>query len=143
MDQGLEAVRAWLIPLFRPYAALAYEIIRKEHGFPPLPVPTGPSQSAPAPVAPQLDGTSDFVPLTSTIGHLALFNQHLQKSNRVVEWVYSDGASEGQGTKTTPIWAVNVLVDGKFYGRGRGYNKKAARNEAAKIGLKKLGIVVW
>jgi ribonuclease-3 len=94
---------------------------------------------------------------TTTIGHLALFNQHLQKSNRQVEWIYSSGADllgdynnmglspdlAIKGTKTTPVWYVKVMVDGEFHGRGRGNTKKAARNEAAKEGLLKLGIVVW
>jgi len=93
-----------------------------------------------------------------TIGHLALFNQHLQKTSRQVEWVYSDGSCSAggntygdvglppeviiKGTKATPVWYVKVMVDGEFYGRGRGGTKKAARNEAAKEGLSKLGIVV-
>jgi ribonuclease-3 len=99
-------------------------------------------------------------------GHLALFNQQLQKENRSVEWVYDDmtvgKALKGdhadsasyrdmdlpadvvvQGTKTTPVWYVKVLVDGELYGKGRGSTKKAARNEAAKEGLEKLGIKVW
>ena len=94
---------------------------------------------------------------TTTIGHLALFNQHLQKANRQVEWIYSSGGDPQDGytdmglspdlaiigTKTTPIWYVKVMVDGEFHGRGRANNKKAARNEAAKEGLHKLGIVVW
>jgi len=97
----------------------------------------------------------------NNIGHLALFNQHLQKSNREVEWIYSDGSSCSGGdvggagyndmglpaevmicgTKTTPVWYVKVLVDGTLHGRGRGNTKRAARNEAAKEGLCKLGIV--
>lgn len=94
---------------------------------------------------------------TATIGHLALFNQHLQKANKQVEWIYSNGGDppDGyrdmglspdlaiQGTKTTPVWYVKVMVDGEFHGRGRANTKKAARNEAAKEGLQKLGIVVW
>lgn len=118
-----------------------------------------------------------------TVGHLALFNQHLQKMNRQVEWVYSDGFKNVKagsnaaptmnaattldspneadgikpqyndmglhddamvpGTHTTPIWYVKVMVDGVYYGRGRGNTKRAARNEAAKEGLHKLGIIVW
>jgi len=98
---------------------------------------------------------------TTTIGHLALFNQHLQKANQSVEWVYSDGVGYGRvgaaadgaggtdlevavrGTKTTPVWFVRVLVDGEFYGMGKGNTKKAARNEAAKEGLEKMGVFVW
>jgi ribonuclease-3 len=71
-----------------------------------------------------------------------------------VEWVYSDPLKEGssdlnaspeitKGMKTTPVWYVKVMVDGEFYGKGRGSNKKAARNEAAKVGLEKMGIFVW
>jgi len=96
-----------------------------------------------------------------TIGHLALFNQHLQKSNRQVEWIYSGGTDSDtagggngysdvglppeimiKGTKVTPVWYVKVMVDGQFYGRGRGNTKKAARNEAAKEGLSLLGVEV-
>jgi len=95
-----------------------------------------------------------------------LFNQLLQKANRSVEWVYDDlnvgEALKGdqpdsaayrdmclpaedmiKGTKVTPVWYVKVLVDGELYGKGRGSTKKAARNEAAKEGLEKLGIKVW
>jgi ribonuclease III len=79
-------------------------------------------------------------PLT-TIGHLSLFNQHVQKANRAIEWVYSDGG-EGEGTKTTPVWVVSVLIDGKCLGKGKGGTKKAARNEAAKEGLEGLGVYV-
>lgn len=91
---------------------------------------------------------------TPTVGHLALFNQQLQKANRLVEWVYSDGEPFGngtkdlgdvfmRGTKTTPVWTVRVMVDGELYGRGTGNTKKAARNEAAKEGLEKMGVFVW
>ncbi|KAF9238836.1 ribonuclease III [Melanogaster broomeanus] len=76
----------------------------------------------------------------TTTGHLALFNQQLQKARREVEWLYSDGV--GQGTDTTPIWVVRVEVDGEVFGKGRGGTKKAARNEAAKEGLVRMGIVV-
>jgi len=47
-----------------------------------------------------------------------------------------------RGTKTTPVWFVRVLVDGEFYGMGKGNTKKAARNEAAKEGLEKMGVFV-
>ncbi|KAF8838633.1 ribonuclease III [Paxillus ammoniavirescens] len=77
---------------------------------------------------------------STTAGHLGLFNQHLQRARREVEWVYADGV--GEGTNTTPIWVVRVEVDGEVYGKGRGGTKKAARNEAAKEGLVKMGIIV-
>ena len=75
----------------------------------------------------------------------------------MVEWIYSDNEPTSdnnsdpnsvtpevaRGTKTTPVWYVKVIVDGQFYGKGRGSTKKAARNEAAKVGLEKMGIFVW
>ncbi|KAI9574428.1 ribonuclease III [Boletus coccyginus] len=76
----------------------------------------------------------------TTTGHLALFNQHIQKGGCGIEWVYDDSLSEG--ATTTPIWTVRVEVDGKVLGHGKGGTKKAARNEAAKQGLVHLGIEV-
>ncbi|KAF8897912.1 ribonuclease III domain-containing protein, partial [Infundibulicybe gibba] len=148
VDQGLDAVKTWLDLLFRPYARAAYIVVRKQHGLPALPTPSASPRSPPST---PLD--KDEIPST-TIGHLALFNQHLQKADRAVEWIYSDRAplhgtwgtgtdAIARGTMTTPMWYVKVMVDGEFFGQGRGGTKKAARNEAAKEGLKKLGIHVW
>ena len=47
-----------------------------------------------------------------------------------------------KGTHTTPVWYAKAIVDGQFYGRGRGNTKKAAKNEAAKEGLVKLCVEV-
>lgn len=149
LDQGLDAVKQWLYPLFRPYAKAAYLIVRQQHG---LPVFASSPRSTPTAGSDAVDLTTTAT-TTSTTGHLALFNQYLQKSNRLVEWVYSDPLKEGssdlkmtpeitRGMKTTPVWCVKVLVDGEFYGKGRGSNKRAARNEAAKVGLKKMGVSV-
>ncbi|KAE9383135.1 hypothetical protein BT96DRAFT_1009603 [Gymnopus androsaceus JB14] len=96
--------------------------------------------------------------MTGPIGHLALFNQHTQKSNRAVEWIYSevnpevDPAAQGslqlispsmmKGMKTTPIWIVKVVVDGECLGQGKGWSKRVARIEAAKLGLRSLGVSV-
>lgn len=159
-DQGLDAVMRWLDPLFQPYAHAAYLTVRQQHGLPAaLPTPQSSPRAAPTAMyaePSQLSATS------ATVGHLALFNQHLQRSNREVEWVYAEGGSAAsgsstdgfidpgakqediiQGNKTTPVWYVKVMVDKEFYGRGRGNTKKAARNEAAKEGLQKLGVFVW
>lgn len=78
--------------------------------------------------------------MTASIGHLSLFNQHLQQQGKGIEWVWSD--SQGQGTRTTPIWVVRAMVDNECLGRGRGSTKKAAKNEAAKEGLRKMGVYV-
>lgn len=75
-----------------------------------------------------------------SIGHLSLFNQHLAQQSRHIEWVYAD--SVGEGSKTTPIWVVRAMVQGECLGKGRGSTKKAAKNEAAKEGLKNMGVDV-
>ena len=160
LDRGLEVTKSWLHPLLRPYLAEAYRIVRVQHGLPPDPEPLYPTitlayHHAPHPVVPQsgdgVDGASPRLPVPTwsippppripgNVGHLSLFNQHLQQQCKNIEWVYSDSA--GEGTKTTPIWVVRAMVDGECLGRGRGSTKKAARNEAAKEGLVKLGIPV-
>ncbi|TFK28930.1 ribonuclease III [Coprinopsis marcescibilis] len=192
-DQGLSAVQRWLNPLLRPFAKEAYMCVRKQHSLPPLP-PSSQSLamngqyglSASASGNANGWGESDshddgYGAVGPTVGHLALFNQQLQRTNRQVEWIYSDGqeplgttttigtatthtgATDGgegnkenkwysdpgvpahlriKGTQVTPVWYVKVLVDGEFYGRGRGNTKRVARNEAAKEGLIKLGIDV-
>ncbi|KAG2141663.1 ribonuclease III domain-containing protein [Suillus cothurnatus] len=142
LEQDLPGVQPWLKALFTPYAIEAYKRVREQHRLPPLPttelehVARDSVLSSPPPSPPH--PRSSATP--TTIGHLALFNQQLQKANRIVEWIYSDGT--GEGTKTTPIWIVKCEVDGEVYGRGQGGTKKAARNEAAKEGLKKMGIEV-
>ncbi|OJA20316.1 hypothetical protein AZE42_05448 [Rhizopogon vesiculosus] len=141
IEQDLAGVQPWLKALFGPYTTEAYKRVREQHRLPPVPPPThiAPdfmlSSPPPSPPQPRLTATAP-----TTIGHLALFNQQLQKANRIVEWIYADGT--GEGTKTTPIWIVKCEVDGEVYGRGQGGTKKAARNEAAKEGLKKMGIEV-
>ncbi|KAJ7223989.1 ribonuclease III domain-containing protein [Mycena rebaudengoi] len=150
-DQGLDCVKTWLDALFRPYATAAYCVVRAQHGLPPVSVPAaGTCLPAPTP-SPTLSAEA------STTGHLALFNQRLQQENKHVEWLYSDQhpfgmdssappASGGEafqhGSKATPIWSVQVVVDGEVFGRGKGNTKKAARNEAAKQGLARMGLNV-
>ena len=135
-DRDLEVVKAWLRPLFRPYIAEAYRIVRVQHGLPPEPSPISPDSE------PNLQWHSRHIASRGalTVGHLSLFNQHLQQTNKTVEWVYSDSA--GMGTKTTPIWVVRAVVDRECLGHGRGNTKKAAKNEAAKEGLRKMGVYV-
>ncbi|KAF8214094.1 ribonuclease III domain-containing protein [Mycena galopus ATCC 62051] len=181
-EQGIDACRAWLNPLFRPYAKVAYAAVRAEHGLPPVRTDTARPPNGnvvgthgPASPSPSSHSSGDGSSGATTTGHLALFNQCLQKRDARVEWVYSDqhpfspadgaGAHDidaepadanpnptGErddpfaqgGTKSTPVWSVQVLVNGELYGRGRGNTKKAARNGAAKQGLLRLGVVsVW
>jgi len=142
VDQGLDAVKAWLRPLLQPYLLESYQTVRAEYGLLPLqesqkPVPFGIISS-------NTDmhisrGSSNPPPkFSATIGHLALFNQRLQQESKPVEWVYAGSAEES--TKMTPVWVVRAMVDGKCIGRGRGNTKKVAKNEAAKEGLIKMGL---
>ncbi|KAI0776193.1 ribonuclease III [Trametes elegans] len=153
LDQGLEAAKAWLHPLLRPFLTMAYRTVRVQHGLAPdppylhSPPPSyhihagGTAANGTALAAPAQTWSTPPPPrMPASIGHLSLFNQHLQQQSRSIEWVYSDSA--GEGTKTTPIWVVRAMVDGECLGSGRGSTKKAARNEAAKEGLVKLGIPV-
>ncbi|KAJ7755966.1 hypothetical protein B0H16DRAFT_1827977 [Mycena metata] len=134
--QGLVAVTQWLNPLFRPYARAAYAIVRAQHGLPPVESPLASPTSS--------HGIPSPLNSDTNIGHLALFNQHLQKSDQHAEWVYSDHHpfSDMDGNKSTPVWSVQVLVDGRVFGWGRGKTKKAARNQAAKEGLVQLGVAL-
>lgn len=132
LDAGLDAVQVWLHELFRPYIVEAYRIMRVQHGLSPDPPACTPRRDSAPPTSPA--GPSRNVP---SVGHLSLFNQYLQQKSQAVEWVYAD--SEGEGTKTTPIWVVRAMVNGECLGRGRGSTKKAAKNEAAKEGLKAMG----
>ena len=159
LDQGLDVVRQWVKALFTPYAKAAYHFARQHHGLPPMPPSSQLNGNMPTPAhtLAALPQPGDVLAVP-TIGHLALFNQQLQRAGRSVEWIYSDGTPhpEGngysdiglppevvlKGTKATPIWYVKVMVDGRYCGRGRGNTKKAARNEAAKEGLAILGISV-
>ncbi|KAJ4479111.1 ribonuclease III domain-containing protein [Lentinula aciculospora] len=141
-DQGLEVVQQWLRELFRPYAMSAYRIVRTQQGLPAesLPYsPREPSNDQTYPTRSPFGYVNRDMTLT-TIGHLALFNQHIQKSNLTVEWIYT--STNPDGMKATTIWIVKVMVNGKCLGQGSGGKKVLARNEAAKLGLKSLGIHV-
>jgi len=141
-DNGLEAVKAWLQPLFRPYMKEAYRHVRIQHGLSPDP-PTPTSATRPHEIFTLPTATWSNPPPprhVPSVGHLSLFNQHLQQQSKPIEWVYTD--SVGEGTRTTPIWVVRAMVQGECFGRGRGSTKKAAKNEAAKQGLEKMGVYV-
>lgn len=73
-------------------------------------------------------------------GHLALFNQYLQQQHKSVEWVFTK--ERGESAKMTPCWTTRVKLDGHVLAAGIGNNKQAARNDAAKKGLEKVGYVI-
>ncbi|KAH9077049.1 ribonuclease III [Lactarius deliciosus] len=139
-DQGLSATKIWLDKLFTPYVREAYRIVREQHGLPPLgannelhaATGAGPTPPTPPPEPPRLDRM-----ITTTLGHLGLFNQRLQQQNKSIEWVFDDTITESN--RATPVWAAKALIDGACWGSGRGNTKKAAKNEAAKQGLRYMG----
>ncbi|KAJ7661311.1 hypothetical protein DFH06DRAFT_372853 [Mycena polygramma] len=150
LDQGLESVKPWLATIFHPYSSKAYNLLRDEHG--------SSRQGSPAlsstPSSPPLPSTSPGSPASP----LALLNECAQKGNRHVEWAYANHPSAGieagssggaqqsssreSGKTKTTMWVAEVLVDGEVFGRGEGNTKKAARSEAAKQALPRLGVSV-
>ncbi len=64
----------------------------------------------------------------------------MQQQRKTIEWIYS--SDRGPGTKTTPIWRVQALLDGQCIAEGRGSTKKAAQNDAAKAGLEGLNVEI-
>ncbi|KAI6023301.1 ribonuclease III [Pisolithus marmoratus] len=133
-DQGLPVVETWLKALFIPYIKDAYCHVRAQHGLPPVPLPDNNLTTCVDSSDMEVGGITSQGANEgngSTCGHLALFNQLMNKKQLDVEWVYTNGP--GDGIVTTPIWSVKAEVNGER-------TKKAARNEAAKEGLKKLGI---
>ncbi|KAJ7661322.1 hypothetical protein DFH06DRAFT_372945 [Mycena polygramma] len=149
LDQGLESVRLWLAALFRPYSSTAYNFLRDAHES----AKQGSLAPNITPVFPCLPSTSPGSPASP----LALLNECAQKGNRHVEWAYvnhpsigfeagsSGGAQQSPSRETkgkTAVWVAEVLVDGEVFGRGEGNTKKAARSEAAKQALPRLGVSV-
>ena len=102
-DRGLEVLQDWIYALFRMYVQEAYRIVRVQHGLPPTadyPVLTSatPNWTQPPPVGATIQSspgsstnTSDEEPSPSlrsygrqATGHLALLNQRLQQSRKIV-----------------------------------------------------------
>jgi len=137
-------VQAWLDRLFTPYVREAYRIVREQHGLDPvganneLAAKTTATQTPPTP-PPESRRAPTNGSTAATLGHLGLFNQRLQQFNKPIEWVFDDTITES--SKATPFWAARALIDGDCWGFGRGSTKKAAKNEAAKQGLKRMGFV--
>lgn len=168
LDQGLEAVKAWLFRLLAPYAKEAYTLIRVQHGLAPAPPAIDLTECAlvPAPAPPPTNLTVPYATppstpgsaLASQSGFLELFNQQIAQQGKFVEWVFDVDTGEGHGTRadpiridlegatasagshTTPIWHVEAHIDGQCVGRGKGRTKQAAKNEAGREALVRMGI---
>lgn len=126
--------------LFTPYVREAYRIVREQHGLSPLgsnnELEAAIAGAGHAPPTPPPESRRAFTN-SSTVGHLGLFNQCLQQHNKPIEWVFDDTVTES--SSATPFWVAKAMVDGQCWGVGHGNNKKAAKNEAAKQGLRRMG----
>jgi len=133
LDQGMQIVQTWLRALFRPYVQEAYKKVKEQHRIPQLAATSPPIAGASGPYLEYLQNQTQY------IGHLAFFNQIMQKRRQFTEWIWDSETSDS--AKATPMWAVRAVVDGHTIALGRGNTKKAAANEAAREGLARLGIV--
>jgi ribonuclease III len=126
--------------LFTPYVREAYRIVREQHGLLPLgsnnELDAAIARAGHAPPTPPPESRRAFTN-SATVGHLGLFNQRLQQHNKPIEWVFDGTVTES--TNATPFWVAKAMVDGQSWGVGHGNNKKAAKNEAAKQGLRRMG----
>ena len=104
----------------------AYRIVREQHGQ-PVGFNNGPDAARAVHTPPTQVSTN----------HLGQFNMYLQQCNRRVEWKFDDTVIENN----VPLWTVKLVVDGDRWGYGRGSTKKAAQNEAAKQGLKRMRVL--
>jgi len=135
-DQGLRAVKVWLDQLFTPYVHEAYRMVREQHDSQPAGFNNGPGASRAAHTPPRTPPRSPEVPAKSaTVNPLSQFNACLQPYNKRIEWIFDDTIIEN----SVPLWTVKLVVDGDRWGYGRGNSKKAAKNEAAKQGLTRMG----
>jgi len=117
-------VKVWLDQLFTPYVHEAYRSVREQHGL-HAGFNNGPDAARAAHTPPK--------PQVST-SYLGQFNMCLQQYNRRVEWKFDDTVIENN----VPLWTVKLVVDDDHWGYGRGSTKKAAQNEAAEQGLKRM-----
>lgn len=134
-DQGLRAVKVWLDQLFTPYVHEAYRMVREQHDFEPIGVNNGPGAARAAHTPPRTPPKSPEVPTKSvTPNPLSQFNARLQPHNKV-KWIFDETTIENNAR----LWIVKLFVDGDCLGYGRGSSKKAAKNEAAREGLTRMG----
>ena len=145
-DRGLEVLLDWIYALFRPYVQEAYRVVRVQHGLPPTadyPVlmSATPNWTQPPPVGATIQSspgsstnTSDEEPSPSlrsygrqATGHLALLNQRLQQSRKIVEWKYYK--EPGPGTRTTPRWKATCSLDKRSSRKGRACLRKPRKTQ--------------
>ncbi|KAF4622097.1 hypothetical protein D9613_009440 [Agrocybe pediades] len=118
-ERGFEGLTRWMKQLFQPYLVAAYNLQREANSA--LALPSSPSSPIP-------------VPSQAVMQYTAMFNQHFQKESR--NYVHRKINSP-----TGQLWYVTLQVNGRLYGSGSGITLKAARNEAARMGLLSLGLI--
>ena len=121
-------------------------MVRRQHCLPGaaslLPTPTSSPPSSPSSTRPDnlliLSGDTLTAPPTPTtrtsISPLALFNQHISKVNRHVEWTYSDGTSNRLEDALAAMKSENRASPNGQGARGR--NKRSALEDLMVRGSK-------
>jgi len=129
LDQGFETVRDWLLQVLRPYVREAFNVIKEEHL---LNRATSPTEEG------ELSDPNNSAAAGSVVdpGTLAYFNQWCSQKKNIIDWKFKDIA----GTKSTPLWCVEVWIDGSKIAEGVSTGKKGAKTEAAKRAIQALGI---
>lgn len=137
MDKGFDVVRNWLLSALRPYAKEAFEVIKEEHLLSNRGRASSPPEDG---EASDSGGRATSPPAGSTTdpGSLSYFNQWCSQQHKHVDWKFHDIA----GTKSTPLWSVEVWMDGTKLCEGVSTGKKGAKTEAAKKAMQTLGIAV-
>ncbi|KAJ7663491.1 ribonuclease III domain-containing protein [Mycena rosella] len=125
-DRGLECVQTWLETLFQPHIIEAYITLQPEKNVDPK------GTGSPLPSSSAKNSAVD------TCNYTELLYNHLQNSEKHVEWAYENEHPVGSPVL---IWSASVLVDKQVLGYGKGRTKTAARDDAAKQGLSRMGFV--
>ncbi|KAG8998765.1 hypothetical protein FRB90_012240, partial [Tulasnella sp. 427] len=111
-DDGFRLVKTWLFQVLDPYVKEAFEVVKKEHLLsgrspPPYVAEEGELTDQDRARSPSEETGSVVDP-----GTLSYFNQLCQQKKHKVEWIVTDAP----GTKSTPLWKVEVKVNGKIVG---------------------------
>ncbi|KAG8949244.1 hypothetical protein FRC04_008846 [Tulasnella sp. 424] len=131
-DTGFRVVKDWLFQVLDPYVKAAFEVVKQEHLLsgrspPPYAAEEGELTDQDRARSPGDDSTGSTV----DPGTLSYFNQLCQQKKHNVEWITTDVP----GSKSTPLWKVEVKVNGKVAGSGVATGKKGAKILAAKEAL--------
>lgn len=139
---GFEETKTWLTKVLEPYVKEAIEVVKTEHLL--TRTPRGQTPGTAEEEGEVQDFDRERSPSQADVGSivdpgtLSYFNQWLQQNRKTVEWKTADA----KGTKATPLWRVEVWMDGKKQGSGTSTGKKGAKILAAKQAMQNLGVLV-